>query len=118
MFNAANAPFLPLLRAARIPVAVHVDGLEWQRAKWAGAGRRYYRAVESLSVRWADALIADAQGIADYYRDEFGAETELLTYGAPIQDAPAAPSASPSSAWSPAATTWWSPGSSRRTTST
>ncbi len=27
VFNAANAPFLPLLRVARIPVATHVDGL-------------------------------------------------------------------------------------------
>jgi glycosyltransferase involved in cell wall biosynthesis len=86
VFNAANAPLLPVLRAARIPVATHVDGLEWRRAKWGGAGRRYYRAAESLAVRWSDALIADAQGIADYYRDAFEAPTTLLTYGAPIID--------------------------------
>ena len=84
VFNAANAPFLPALRLRRIPAAVHVDGLEWQRAKWGGAGRHYYRWAESLAVRWGDALIADAQGIADYYREEFGARTELLAYGAPI----------------------------------
>jgi glycosyltransferase involved in cell wall biosynthesis len=83
VFNAANAPWLPLLRAARIPVATHVDGLEWKRAKWGGAGKRYYRVVEALSVRWSDALIADAQGIADYYRDEFTADTEQIAYGAP-----------------------------------
>ena len=85
VFNSANAPFLPALRLRRIPVAVHVDGLEWKRAKWGGAGRVYYRVVESLAVRWADALIADAQGIADYYEEEFAAPTELLAYGAPIQ---------------------------------
>lgn len=84
VFNAANSPFLPLVRAARVPVATHVDGLEWRRAKWGGNGRRYYRAAESLSVRWSDALIADAQGIADYYRDEFGVPTEQIAYGAPI----------------------------------
>lgn len=84
VFNAANAPLLPLLRAARIPVATHVDGLEWRRAKWGGAGRRYYRTAESLAVRWSDALIADAVGIADYYRREFDAPTALLTYGAPL----------------------------------
>lgn len=84
VFNAANAPLLPLVRAAGIPVATHVDGLEWRRAKWGGAGRRYYRAAEALAVRWSDALIADAQGIADYYRREFDAPTELLTYGAPL----------------------------------
>ncbi|WP_146827693.1 DUF1972 domain-containing protein [Aeromicrobium flavum] len=84
VFNSANAVFLPLLRLRRLPVAVHVDGLEWKRAKWGGAGRRYYRTAEALSVRWADALIADAQGIADYYTQEFGAPTDLLVYGAPI----------------------------------
>src|ERR671913_322693 len=45
VFNAANAPLLPALRAARIP---------------------------------------DAEGIANYYRAEFDAATELLTYGAPL----------------------------------
>ncbi|SOC47171.1 Glycosyltransferase involved in cell wall bisynthesis [Blastococcus aggregatus] len=84
VFNAANAPLLPALRAARIPVATHVDGLEWKRAKWGPVGQRYYRAAESMAVRWSDALIADAVGIADYYRREFGAPTTLLTYGAPL----------------------------------
>ncbi|NEK57764.1 glycosyltransferase family 1 protein [Geodermatophilus sabuli] len=84
VFNAANSPLLPVLRAARIPVATHVDGLEWKRAKWGPTGRRYYRAAEALAVRWSDALIADAQGIADYYRDAFDAPTSLLTYGAPL----------------------------------
>lgn len=79
-----SAPFIPLLRARGIPVATHVDGLEWKRSKWQGAGRKYYRAAESMAVRWSDALIADAQGIADYYQDEFGADTELIAYGAPI----------------------------------
>lgn len=83
VFNAANAPLLPLLRVARIPVATHVDGVEWKRAKWSGAGARYYRAAESLAVRWSDALIADAQGIADYYTEEFQAPTEQISYGAP-----------------------------------
>jgi len=84
VFNCANAPFLPVLRAARIPVATHVDGLEWKRAKWGPAGQRYYRQAEAMAVRWSDALIADAQGIADYYRDEFGAVTSMLAYGAPV----------------------------------
>ncbi|MGY1665228.1 DUF1972 domain-containing protein [Geodermatophilus sp. SYSU D00696] len=84
VFNAANAPLLPAVRAARIPVATHVDGLEWKRAKWGPVGRRYYRVAESLAVRWSDVLIADAEGIAEYYRTAFGAPTTLLTYGAPL----------------------------------
>lgn len=84
VFNAANAVFLPALRAGGVPTATHVDGLEWRRAKWGGAGRHYYRMAESLSVRWSDALIADCEGIRRYYLDEFGAGTELITYGAPV----------------------------------
>ncbi|MEO7234719.1 MAG: DUF1972 domain-containing protein [Lapillicoccus sp.] len=84
VFNCANAAWLPALRAARIPVATHVDGLEWKRAKWGGAGRRYYRIAEAGAVRLSDALIADAPGIADYYREEFDAPTELISYGSPV----------------------------------
>lgn len=83
MFNAANAPWLPLLRAARVPVATHVDGLEWKRAKWGTTGQRYYLTAERLAVWWSDALIADAPGIAAYYRDKFGADSEQIAYGAP-----------------------------------
>ena len=83
VFNAANSPFLPALRAARVPMATHVDGLEWRRGKWGPTGKRYYRAAEALAVRYSDALIADAQGIADYYADEFDAPTDLISYGAP-----------------------------------
>lgn len=85
--NSANAVALPLLRAKGIPVAVHVDGLEWRRTKWGRIGRQYYRVAEALSVRWADALIADAYGIEKYYEDEFGARTHGIAYGAPDMSA-------------------------------
>ncbi len=92
VFNAANSPFVPLLRARRVPVALHMDGIEWKRSKWGGRGRAYYRWAEEFGVRTADALISDAPGIADYYRDEFDVPTELIRYGAPIlDDVPTAP---------------------------
>lgn len=83
VFNAANAPLIPVLRARGIPVATHVDGLEWRRSKWSGLGKRYYRWVEALAVRWSDQIIADAAGISDYYQTEFGADSRLIAYGAP-----------------------------------
>jgi glycosyltransferase involved in cell wall biosynthesis len=84
VFNAANAPILPLLKARGVPTALHMDGLEWKRGKWGPTGRKYYIACERLGVWWADALIADAHGIADYYRETYGATTAYLPYGAPI----------------------------------
>src|SRR5699024_3471495 len=86
LFNAANAPFLPMLRARGVPSALHMDGLEWKRSKWGGRGRAYYRWAEQFGVRHADALIADAPGIADYYRHQFDVPTELIRYGAPLLD--------------------------------
>ena len=47
VFNSANAFFIPVLQARRVPVAVHVDGLEWKRAKWAGTGQRNWRQSDS-----------------------------------------------------------------------
>lgn len=89
VFNAANAPLLPMVRTARIPVAVHVDGLEWQRGKWGRWGRRYYLMGERCAVRWADELIADAVGIQTYYRRRYDADTRYIAYGAPILREPA-----------------------------
>lgn len=88
VFNAANSPFLPLLRLRRVPVALHMDGLEWRRSKWGPRGKAYYRWAEQFGVRQADALIADAPGIADYYEHQFGVPTELIRYGAPILESP------------------------------
>ncbi len=85
VFNSANAFLVPLLQVRRIPVAIHVDGLEWKRAKWEGAGQRYYRRAEAFAVRRGDRLISDARAIADYYRGEFGIETDVIAYGATIQ---------------------------------
>lgn len=84
VFNAANSPFLPLLRLRRAPVGLHMDGLEWRRSKWGPRGKAYYRWAEQFGVRTADALIADAPGIADYYRHQFDVPTEMIRYGAPI----------------------------------
>jgi glycosyltransferase involved in cell wall biosynthesis len=81
VFNAANAPVLPAIRAPR---ALHVDGLEWRRAKWGPVGRRYYLLSERLGVRLADELIADAYGIQAYYRDRYQRESRYIPYGAPI----------------------------------
>jgi len=84
LFNAANAPLLPAVRVARIPVAVHVDGLEWKRAKWGRRASGYYRWAEARSARWADAIIADAEVIADHLHDAYGVAAHCISYGAAI----------------------------------
>lgn len=89
VFNSGNAPFVRPLQWRHVPVAVHVDGLEAQRAKWEGFGAKYYTWAERTSVRHADAIIADAHGIADHIRRTYGRESVYLPYGAPLTDPPA-----------------------------
>jgi glycosyltransferase involved in cell wall biosynthesis len=79
--NAANAFTIPLLRAARIPVAVNVDGIERRRRKWNILGRAVYLSGEALSASFADRVVADADVIADYYRSNFGVEPAVIAYG-------------------------------------
>jgi glycosyltransferase involved in cell wall biosynthesis len=85
--NSANAVFVPLLRAASIPVALHVDGIERRRAKWGVAGRAVYALSERLAVKVADELITDAEVIARHYVERYGAASTTITYGvAPERD--------------------------------
>jgi glycosyltransferase involved in cell wall biosynthesis len=80
--NAANAFVLPLLRAARIPVAINVDGIERKRRKWNVLGRAVYAAGEAMSVSFANAVVADAEVIAEYYQEHYGASPAIIPYGA------------------------------------
>jgi glycosyltransferase involved in cell wall biosynthesis len=80
--NAANAFVLPLLRAARIGVAINVDGIERRRRKWNVLGRAVYAIGEAFSVSFAHRVIADAEVIADYYRSHYALEPITIPYGA------------------------------------
>ena len=84
--NAANAFVLPLLRAGRIPVAINVDGVERHRRKWNALGRSVYHAGESLSVIFANRVVADAEVIAAYYREHYAMEPVVIPYGSDFPD--------------------------------
>lgn len=84
--NAANAFVLPLFRSYRVPVAINVDGIERTRKKWNILGRMVYQVGESWSVRFSDAVVADAGVIRDYYRTRHGAEAVVIPYGSSLPD--------------------------------
>jgi glycosyltransferase involved in cell wall biosynthesis len=79
--NAANAFVLPILRAARIRVAINVDGIERKRRKWNILGKMVYAIGESFSAAFANAVIADANVIADYYRKSYAIDPITIPYG-------------------------------------
>ena len=86
--NAANAFTLPLLRAARIGTAINVDGIERRRRKWNALGRAFYAIGESLSTIFATAVVADADVIAQYYRQRFGVSPVTIPYGSEFPNEP------------------------------
>ena len=82
VFRPINAPWLPLLRALRIPFATEVDGLEWQRARWGYFGRLYCRATERFSASWSPALVADSIAMQQYYLQKYDAPSDVIPFTA------------------------------------
>ena len=79
--NAANSPFAPILKLKRTPLLINVDGIERDRAKWNKLGKAWYLLGERASVTLATRLVSDADVIAEYYRDTYGCESEVIPYG-------------------------------------
>ena len=79
--NAANALFVPLLRAGGVPTALHVDGIEKRRDKWGPIGRGIYALSERLAGEVANAVVTDARVIQEHYRSRYGVDSTLITYG-------------------------------------
>ena len=82
VFNAANAPFVALLRAAGIPTALHIDGHDGRRAKWRGVGARYYSLATRVGVRTASRIIVDSRVVQRELAAAHGIEASYIAYGA------------------------------------
>jgi len=86
--NAANAPFAPILRLTRTPVAINVDGLEHKRKKWNRVARQYYLIAERLATILPTETVTDARVIQDYYLARYGTESTMIAYGADVERRP------------------------------
>ena len=82
--NAANAVFTWMPRVARMPVALNVDGLERHRKKWNALAKAWYRWSEWLATWMPNAVVTDAQAIAEYYRVRYQRDSVMIPYGAEI----------------------------------
>ncbi len=90
VLNPANGPLLVLPRLARIPCAVNVDGLDWERAKWPPLGRWVILFGAWCCTKLAPVVIADSHAIQSYYRKRWDRDTYYASYGAEPYE-PAAP---------------------------
>jgi len=86
--NAANAPFIPILRWTGTPVAINVDGLEHKRKKWNWLGRSYYRISERLATFLPNRVITDARVIQEYYLARYRTPSTMIAYGAEVERRP------------------------------
>jgi glycosyltransferase involved in cell wall biosynthesis len=63
-------------------VALNVDGLERHRRKWNRLAKTWYRASEWLATWMPNVVVTDAQRIAEYYRERYHRDSEMIPYGA------------------------------------
>ncbi|MFQ5649586.1 MAG: glycosyltransferase [bacterium] len=81
--NSANAYCCWIPRLVGTPVAINVDGLEWQRSKWNRLGRWFYLMSEWLSTFLANEVVTDAREIEKYYLKKFKKRSTFIPYGSP-----------------------------------
>lgn len=78
-----------ILRKLGCRIYVNPDGLEWKRAKWNMAAKRFLHYCEGCLVKNADLVICDAKAIERYIKKTYGnrvKRTVYLAYGADINE--------------------------------
>jgi glycosyltransferase involved in cell wall biosynthesis len=84
VFGVGNALFCRPLRWAGVPVAINVDGPDWNRRKWGALGRRWLRWSEHVAGHAANVVIADSKAVETYYAEQYRIESTFIPYGADI----------------------------------
>lgn len=81
VMNVANGYWLPILRRARIPTLVNVDGIEWDRAKWGRLAKWVFHTGAKWTAKHGTRMVYDSEEIARRWKDEFGLDGEFIPYG-------------------------------------
>jgi len=82
ILGVSGALILPFVRIfSRKRIILHIDGLEWKRAKWSPLIRKYLKLSESIGVKFADVIIADNEEISNHLRESYAKNSELIEYG-------------------------------------
>lgn len=79
----AEAPglFLPLCKLARIPAIVTVHGLDWQRARWRGAGASVLKLAERSLAANASAIIVVSRDLQKYFGERYNRPVAYIPNG-------------------------------------
>jgi glycosyltransferase involved in cell wall biosynthesis len=78
-----TAVFCALLRAARVPNVINMDGIEWRRDKWGAVAKAWFWLNEHAGARLGDHLVADHPEIARHLARSVSADKiATIPYGA------------------------------------
>ncbi|MGH2950659.1 MAG: glycosyltransferase [Solirubrobacterales bacterium] len=86
VLNVANAFYIPLIQSAGVPVAINVDGLEWERGKWGALGSGVFRLAARIAASQAACIVADSRAIAEIWAEEYGVCPQFIPYGGHVLD--------------------------------
>lgn len=64
----------------------NMDGLEYKRSKFNKWVQKFIFWEERVTVKYSHYLIADNEGVQDYYKEKYGKESKFMAYGANILD--------------------------------
>ncbi|MBK7517653.1 MAG: DUF1972 domain-containing protein [Betaproteobacteria bacterium] len=88
-----TAAFCALLRLARVPNVINMDGIEWRRDKWGAVAKTWFWLNEHAGAWLGNHLVADHPEIARHLQRLVpAAKITTIPYGADrLQDLPEAP---------------------------
>lgn len=83
ILGVSGAIFLPLIKlfARNKIILIHLDGIEWKRAKWRGLSKAFLRLSEYMAVKLADICVADNEHIQSYLLRSYNTKSAMITYG-------------------------------------
>tara|TARA_B110000467_G_scaffold55832_1_gene51186 strand:+ start:11405 stop:12529 length:1125 start_codon:yes stop_codon:yes gene_type:complete len=85
-FNVANVLPLSLAKIFGMRIIINTDGLEWKRDKWGVIGRYFFQFSEWLTSKMLNYIVTDSIGMHDYYKRRWSAISEIIEYGAYIEN--------------------------------
>ena len=75
----------PLVRLARMPVVVTVQGLDWRREKWGRGARAVLRLAAVLAARAPHRTIVVSRELERHFREQHGTSTVYIPNGVQIE---------------------------------
>ncbi len=81
-YSAAMFFFIPTLFGRTL--YLNPDGLEWKRAKFNSMVKKLLMINEKMGAFWADRIVADSQGIKEYYDEKYDIKSSFIAYGASV----------------------------------